>query len=434
MNKKYLILFFILYFCFNKSGFSQQIPLPLSDYKFINAEKNKIEVPNDSTSLSRFFAKVDTFYQECRGNINILHIGGSHVQAGVFSNQIRENLDFLNNRSQTSRGLIFPFKAAKTNNPPSYSVSYKGEWAAQKNVMRDFLTPLGVTGIAVITSDSTAEISVNLNPQSEKRWFMDTLILIGYAENDKVVPVLKQNDTTHIWATYDAENSTYTYILPEKTDNFTIIFHQTESSQHQFVLKGFIPKSGTQGIVYHEIGVNGAAVLSYLKCTNFEKELSLIKPDMVIFGIGINDAADRNFSSEKFIDNYNALIARIRKVSPDCAFIFITNNDSYRKVRVRRRRFGYEVNRNGLTAQRAFYEIASQNSGGVWDQFEIMGGLRSMQKWQDAGLAKKDKIHFTNNGYSLLGNLFYNAFAEYYLEHYTSLRYKQNLTSTQASL
>ena len=419
MQKRYLILFVVI-FCFNNVKCSQQNPLDSSEYteyKFIKSEKNKIEIPGDSACLNNFFNKIRKFKDTNEGNINILHIGGSHVQAGTFSNQIRLNFDFFNENNLTSRGIIFPFRVAKTNNPLSYSVSYKGVWTSEKNVKRDYSTPLGVTGIAVITSDSTAEISVNLNPKiDEKRWFMDTLILIGYADNDNVIPILKQPDSTYIWGAHNPENSTYTYVFPEKTDSFTVIFNQTENAPHRFVLGGFIPKTNSQGIVYHEVGVNGAAVPSYIKCENFEKELALIKPDLVIFGIGINDAVDVNFSSEKFIANYNALIAKIRNDSPDCAFIFITNNDSYRKIKIRRGKYRYDVNRNGLTVQKAFYEIARQNCGGVWDQFEIMGGLRSMKEWQEAGLAQKDKIHFTFKGYTLLGNMLFNALTEYYLK------------------
>ena len=414
MIKRYFSLILVFQFSVFGVVFSQQKPVDVSDYKFIKIEKNRIEVPSDSACLNNFFAKINAFRQTGKGNINVLHIGGSHVQAGTFSHQVRKNFDFLNDKNLTSRGIIFPYRAAKTNNPSSYSVSFKGEWTSERNVKRDYSASLGVTGIAVITTDSIAEISVNLNPKTtEKRWFVDTLVLIGYSKNEEVTPILKLNDSTYIWGRQDIENQTYTYILPERTDSFTIIFLQTKNSADKFVLKGFIPKTSSQGIVYNEVGVNGAAVPSYLRCENFERELALIKPDLVIFGIGINDAVDVNFSGEKFIANYNALIAKIRNASPDCAFVFITNNDSYRKIKVRKGRYNYQVNKNGLIAQQAFYEIARQNCGGVWDQFEIMGGLRSMKEWQDAGLAQKDKIHFSPRGYALLGDMLYNALIGY---------------------
>jgi hypothetical protein len=48
-----------------------------------------------------------------------------------------------------------------------------------------------------------------------------------------------------------------------------------------------------------------------------------------------------------------------------------------------------------------------------------MGGLESMKVWETNGLAKRDKIHFTNQGYKLLGDLFYNALMKSYLDYLT---------------
>jgi lysophospholipase L1-like esterase len=139
----------------------------------------------------------------------------------------------------------------------------------------------------------------------------------------------------------------------------------------------------------------------------------MLHPDMVIFGIGINDAAAPDFDTVAFRANYLSLIDSIRSVNPDCAFVFLTNNDSFRAVR-RKRRTHYEVNRNGLLAREVFYRLADDCSGAVWDQFEIMGGLKSMDAWYKEKLAQKDRIHFTIAGYQLIGNLFSNALFDAY--------------------
>ena len=44
------------------------------------------------TTLDNFFSKIDSLIFTGEGNINIIHMGGSHMQADVFSNKIRENL------------------------------------------------------------------------------------------------------------------------------------------------------------------------------------------------------------------------------------------------------------------------------------------------------------------------------------------------------
>ena len=173
------------------------------------------------------------------------------------------------------------------------------------------------------------------------------------------------------------------------------------------------PENDEPGIVYHAIGVNGASVPSYLSCEMFERQLALIQPDMVIFAIGINDAVPENFSDSAFIANYDSLIAKIERVVPHCAYIFITNNDSFRKIKNGKKSY-YEVNRNGIRVQRDFYELARRHDGGVWDMFAIMGGLSSMRQWEVMGLAQKDKIHFTRKGYKLMGDMMYRAIIDSY--------------------
>jgi lysophospholipase L1-like esterase len=72
---------------------------------------------------------------------------------------------------------------------------------------------------------------------------------------------------------------------------------------------------------------------------------------------------------------------------------------------------------NGLVVKDAFFKLAEENQGGVWDLFSIMGGVKSMQTWQAKGLAQSDKVHFTRPGYELLGNLLYNALIDFYLQN-----------------
>ena len=411
MIKKLTFLLFIFTVEFL---FAQHIPLDLSKYPFIKHKENILEIPEsgDSTLINNFFVKLDSLYRTKQGKINIVHIGGSHVQAGFFSNKLRENFNFFNDTLTLSAGIIFPFKIAKTNNPHHYSVDYKGDWTTTRSVLRkNFTFPLGVTGIAVETSDSLAEISVRFLADSlGGECLFDTLVLLGKSiDEGRVEPILRISDTTFISAVYNSIQGTYTFALPQLTDNFSVYFKQNDSIPHAFVLNGFIPKNGSQGIVYHAIGINGSAVPSYLSCENFERELALIKPDLMIFGIGINDAVNINFNPDIFINNYNFLLEKIRRVSPDCAFVFVTNNDSFRRVR----RNTYAVNNNGLKVEKAFYKIALQNNGAVWNQFGIMGGLSSMRKWQNASLAPVDKIHFTKNGYELLADMLFNALMEY---------------------
>ncbi|OWV00482.1 hypothetical protein B7994_07680 [Fibrobacter sp. UWR2] len=187
----------------------------------------------------------------------------------------------------------------------------------------------------------------------------------------------------------------------------------------RFTMTGVISESNYPGIVYTNVGINGARIAHYFEevCPLFEKELAFLKPDLVIFAIGINDANVEKFDDKTFRNNYDILIERIRRVNPNVAFIFETNNDMYRKVRKRR----YVQHPVGEQARKAFFSLAEKHKAGVWDKFSLMGGLGSMAKWEKASLAKKDKIHFNMAGYHLLGDMFYKALIDAYQEHIANL-------------
>ncbi|MCC8145859.1 MAG: GDSL-type esterase/lipase family protein [Bacteroidales bacterium] len=413
--KKYIFIFLIAGISFQV--FAQRSKADLGEvyvpsYPFIREDLNKIQLPGgDSTRLNRFFHKIDTFLIKGEGRINILHIGGSHVQADMFSHQVRQNLDAINGEFQTPRGYIFPYTIAKTNNPTNYKVTYSGTWGGERNVKKNREKPLGVGGITVFTDDPDAQIHVALNPDSVFRWDFDRLRLMGYVEDGScmVTPVLYWNNDT-IEGLLDIRTDTYVFEIPEPDYSFSMGFIHHDTEPHTFVVNGFIPEKDTPGIVYHSIGVNGASVPSFLGCEDFEKELAVINPDLIIFGIGINDATAKNFSKEEFKMNYDYLIGIMERVNPDCAFIFITNNDSFKRISRRK----YLVNPNGVIARKAFFELAKEYDGGVWDLFSLMGGLNSMRKWQNEKLAQVDKIHFTRAGYTLIGDMMYNALINYY--------------------
>lgn len=410
MRRSSIFIALILAFIASSSLAQGTVKRKTPDYAFANFDHNKILYPGDSLAMERFFDKLDTLLFYGQGKINIMHIGGSHVQAGVFSQEMRDNLLSLCPGITAGRGLLFPFM--KTNTPASYSVTRTGEWDYCRNAV-PFDTRLGLAGASVTTSDPEASFTIltrEKNPRDITPVFDFNLVkILGYGDNDSIVPVVHFNNRI-LKGNYNRKEGSYTFRLPDYTDSLYVDFNQVPGT---FTVTGIYLDNGMPGITYHGIGVNGARVDSYLSCLDLERDLKLVKPDLVIFGIGINDAAADSFTKEKFKRDYSQLIDLIHEVSPDCALIFVTNNDSYKRIKKNR----YQVNPNGVLAQQAFHELGKKYNAGVWDFFDIMGGLRSMQQWQDQNMAQKDKIHFTNPGYTLIGDLLFNALMDRYMEH-----------------
>ena len=425
MKKLLVAIGLLLSLC---GGFAQTEPLqkPIEDLAFAHFERNRLIYPGDSLAMERFFTKLDSVLFIGEGNVSIMHIGGSHVQAGVFTQQFRDNLLGISTDLMGGQNFVFPFKAGGTNNPSHYCVSYTGSWSYCRNAVRKETDKrMGLAGAAITTTDPTASVSIvsrERRPSELDPVFrFNKVTLIGFSETENVTPVIGYQGKT-LKGSYNDSLSTYVFPLPDFTDSICIFF---DSVPGEFTLTGVLLENGLPGISVHGIGVNGASVPSYLRCDDFERDLNLIRPDLIIFGIGINDAAEKDFDKRIFKSHYNELIEVIKRVNPDCALLFMTNNDSYKRLKGYRKKARYEVNPNGIIAEEAFMERGEQYNAAVWNQFDIMGGLRSMQDWEKAGLAQKDKVHFTSIGYQLLGDLLYNALISRYIEHVKSTA-KQN--------
>jgi len=385
------------------SVFAQPQKTPIENYNFINYDADTLYVAKNSYYLDYFVSKLDSVVTLNSGNINIVHIGGSHVQAGTFPNTVRQELQKAFPDLTASRGLIFPYAAApKCNNPTNFRTRSTGRFGLIRNVYPEHLYPLGIAGIAVYTLDSLAEVKI-IFYDSLTKINTTKITLLGYAtEDSENLPILWIDSISIIPTKTVPGKRQFIYENISATDSFSFSFVNKDSAS--FIITGIMLENENSGITYHAIGVNGASVDAFLRCEYFEEEIPLLSPDMVIFGLGINDASEADYNPSVFKENYLTLVQQFKKVNPNCFFIFITNNDSYKKIGKK-----YHVNKNALKVRKIMYELADEVGGAVFDQFEIMGGLQSMEKWRVAKLAQNDRVHFTKTGYELMGKLLFNA-------------------------
>jgi lysophospholipase L1-like esterase len=401
INKFYGLLFMIG--AFWSIGFSQPQRAYVDKYSFINYKADTLYIAKSQSFLPNFLSKFDSVTTLNMGNINIVHIGGSHVQAGTFPHTVRQKLLKAYPDFSASRGMIFPYAAApKCNNPADYRTRSVGRFGLVRNVHQEHVKSLGVTGIAVYTLDSISEIKI-IHRDSLTKFNTTKITLLGFADNDSsFIPVLWIDSVSYLPTAIIPEKRQFIYENINTTDSFAFSFITKDSDT--FTITGILLENENPGITYHSIGVNGASVGAFLRCEHFAEELYLLSPDMVIFGLGINDANEADYNPEVFKENYIKLLNHFKKINPNCFFVFITNNDSYKKVGKK-----YHVNKNALKVRKIMYELAEETGGAVFDQFEIMGGLHSMEKWRLAKLAQTDRVHFTKAGYELMGKLLFNA-------------------------
>ena len=377
----------------------------------VHVDRAGLHFPGSRDAQDHFYGLLDSLMAGSGRSVNIWHVGGSHVQAGHFSYRLQERLTTMADSLKGERGFIFPYRIAKTNSDKSFRTSFTGEWlsAMAASTHKDLNPRFGIMGIAAQTSDSLATVGIGLNISADTLWRFNRFRILGYASSPDVRPYLVSGTDTLDFV-IDQETQSYLFDLPAETDTVTIGFHIPEGQS--FTLTGTEPISGRKGINYYCSGVNGARLTTWLEqCPDLPRDLQLVKPDLAIFAVGINDSACKavDFKPEVFKENYRRLIRLIREQSPDCAFVFITNNDSYRYISR-----GMTYNHNGPTVQKAMFELAKEYGAAVWDVFDIMGGKDSVIKWRNAGLVKSDRLHFTQEGYVLLGDMLYNALVDDY--------------------
>ena len=373
----------------------------LKELPFIGHAANTIVQRGDSTSWKTLHGAMDKLLFQGEGQINVVHIGGSHVQADMWSMQLRHRLQTMAPGIRAGRGFIFPYNMAKSNNPYWYEPVYTGNWSAVRNVHLADSSTLGIAGISVTTRDSISTLNVSFRGDVYPGYTFNRVKVLHRQDSSLTVTAWSPDSTLFIERESEPDEHATTFRFSRYTDTLHLRFTRMDSTQALFTLQGLLLESDDPGIFLHASGVNGASTNSWLRCQRFSEDLALLHPDLVILSIGINDAHDPDFQAARFKANYQQLIQRIRAASPGCAILLTTNTDSFIKRRT--------VNRRAEDVRQVMLELSQEEGVAVWDALGVMGGVGSIRSWESVGLAKRDRIHLTREGYALLGDLLFDA-------------------------
>lgn len=373
------------------------LPSSARRYPFVRIERNQVQFPSgDSPDFRRFLRKTDSLVLYGTGSVRVLHVGGSHVQGGTWSGRLRNHFLALRYGMDGGRGLVFPFAAAGTNTPATYNTSATGEWESSRCLKPE--REMGLVGAAVTAGDTSARAVIDLLPREvhvmQQRFTFNRVTLIGYGDREPVL-LLSKKDTLWGWQ----DGPLWKFNMPCYTDWAQIGL--SASSSGSYTLEGVYLDKTSGGFTYSEAGINGASTNSWLKCDHWERDLRLVMPDLVIFSIGINDIQGTDFDEDRFKANYRQLIRQVKRANPRCAILFTGINDSVLR--------GKHVNPHTEAVERIFSELAREYKGAFWDMYDIMGGYGSMSVWKEAGLSQGDQVHFTADGYRLIGDLMFDA-------------------------
>ena len=414
-------LFFIL-IGFTCIGYGQKLPLDQyifpkfhfldstlqKDYPFIRFEKNQFQFYTPKSDLWEAFGKafLDMTTTQ-KGQLNFYHIGGSHLQADIYSHDIRTHLQTYWENIPGARGMVFPFDLAKTNNPWNYEFSSPNTWKSYKSVGRqDEPIHFGVLGAVIKCYDSIITMSF----RHDKTKVTPPYTTLRIVHNQGEFPFDLQFGEYEILVDHYFEDTLLGYTEIQFVDPVeTMDLEFTKITKDTFPLEihGFQFLNKDPGCTYNSIGINGAGLYTYLANDRFEKELKILPPDFFVFSVGTNDANvpyDR-FDPETYKCNLDKMIHNVWAANPSCAILLTVPNDAYY--------FRKYPNKNVEREREVIIELAQEYELAVWDLYGLMGELGSSNIWYQQGLMQSDRIHFTAKGYHLKGDIFFDAFLKF---------------------
>jgi lysophospholipase L1-like esterase len=378
------------------------------NFAFINQEENRLQ---NSTSLSTFFEKLYLQKKNKNQKISILHIGDSHIQADFLTSKTRQLLqtEFGN----AGRGLIFPGRVARTNEPQNIYSNTNAQWESKRIVFTDKPLPIGIGAITLRTVQPNAKVGIrtfNLPPIDNAFNKLTLFFQKDSASFNLAVKDSVGQDLAYVGSfSLDGYRNSSTVLLPYYVNKIELQCLVPLPKQSQLILYGISLENQKSGVLYHAIGGNGAKVRHYLAAEYFVQQTATLQPDLIIISLGTNEAIEYPYVDSQFNNQLLELITKLKANNPQTQILITTTADFYKKRT--RRNPGVEVIRKKIL------EACDQNNWAYWDLYEVAGGKHAADQWKKNKLLQSEGIHFTKAGYELQGTLLYQAFLKAYNEY-----------------
>ncbi len=403
--KKISLLIGILIFSFAFNSKAEEIDINVMQlpkkYTFPDGTENKIT--DEYQTLFPFWEMLRNDSAGKQTVQIITHIGDSHIQADFETSVLRRL--FQSTFGNAGRGVIAPYRLAKTNEPLNYKIFSTEEWNGRRCVTQGCL-PVGLTGLVVQNMDSLTEI--NIENKDNDPLFNEVIL---YYDTDKSYSLLADTgllDKNEILSPFSER-----LLLKNPVSGLNFQFFSEELKDTRFY--GMDLRNGNSGVLYNAIGINGAHYYDYTSDTLFFRQLSILQSDLYIISLGTNEAYAKQFSKEKFVSEIDRMIQSIREMSPQAMIVLTTPAEGWIRTRVKKKRVR-TTNSMVEKISKTIVDYAKENRIAYWDLYTITGGTGSAKAWSKNGLYAKDGIHFTREGYEYQGELLFEALYNEYLK------------------
>lgn len=348
----------------------------------------------NALALSPFLGALGALEHQSNGRgVRILHFGDSHTAADYWTGRLRQRLQAR--FGDGGPGMILPGRPWRGYHHEGVDLQEGLHWPADSLRSKTCEGWVGLTG-AALQSPAEGGTFTLLAAYREAR-----IQVLGSGKpavlGAAVEPLLEQpmgERTLRVFKAPGYGLETLAIQLPQES-----------------LLLGVDLRSGKPGVIYDELGLNGAELLD-LEHWRPELRRSLlaqVQPDLLVLAYGTNDMGRTDISPEDYQERARRLFAALKRES-GASVLVVGPLDRMG----RNRRQLPRLREGARWVTKALRSAALASGCAFWDARQAMGGEGSLLSWKRRGLAQKDLVHLTGPGYEKLGDLMVEAILREY--------------------
>ena len=332
--------------------------------------------------------------------LRILHLGDSHLQAGILSGRLRSLLSAWCGEEALSEGYVFPYSIIKSNNPSTYAFETDAQWTFDKVTRSPATIDAGLAGACITTTMLNSTLTVSITNYATDNNAFDRLTIFAPQGEHFFEPTIADSLLLRV----ERHGQGWTFTLRHPVRRVAITLRQNSPAQICFTLNGMLLEHSASRLVYSSAGLNGASFRSLLRARQLMAQAAALQPHLLIVSLGTNDAFTDTFNPDAFRDNLSALLDGLRRAAPNCQLLLALAGDHFWQQE--------RSNPNVELVNAALRSYAEQHGCLIWDFHALMGGAGAMHQWLEQGLAAPDLVHLSPNGYRLQAQMLYCALTQ----------------------